>query len=64
MLVRLPRHDLHRERCSRCGKVFLTVAEKNWWQIPSDRRPAKLCPACELKMAGNLVGKLFKGKKR
>lgn len=56
MIVRLPKHDLHRERCSRCGKVFLTVADDSYWRFPIGKRPGQLCPVCMLKVAASLFG--------
>lgn len=64
MLLRLPKHDLHRERCSRCGKVFLTIVDENYWHIPISKRPSLLCPVCKLEDAKYWVGSVFERKKR
>ena len=56
MIVRLPKHDLHCERCSRCGKVFLTVVDEGYWRLPVGKRTGQLCPTCKLKETASLFG--------
>lgn len=63
MLLCLPKHDLHRERCSRCGKTFLTVVDDSYWRLPIAKRPGHLCPACKLQEAKNWGAGIFGGKK-
>jgi len=64
MVVRLPRHDLHREKCSRCGKVFLTVVDDEYWRSPPGKRPSRLCPTCKLEETKSFIGGLFEKKKQ
>ena len=48
-LIPTKHYDLHRERCEQCGRVFLTVIDKEYWQIPLSRRRKKMCCICTLK---------------
>ena len=49
VLIATKQHDLHRERCTVCGKVFLTVVDSSYWALPVTKRQSVVCPMCKVK---------------
>ena len=56
-LIATPHLDLHRERCAKCGRIFLTLVGESYWRNPLYWRKPMLCPTCKRKIGKQLSGK-------
>ena len=46
---------IHRRKCSRCGKIYLTTVGTKQWNDLSFWRGMGICPSCRIKAVKDII---------